>query len=321
MRPRAAVVALVLAVCVGPWGCAHVRYRSPLPPADGVRAQFRTIGLPAARFLPDTELEMPGTGWGALKGAGSGLVAGVGPGLWMLKGLNSVCEETPRSLWIILVPPCQYFFLAPGAVLGTGLTVVGGAFGALGGAVYGAVVAESGSRISAVENSVRSTGAVLTLHENLRDELLRTARAHGSLHVVALDDHGPTAVGETIDYRPLAGEGIDTVLEVSIPRIRLTGTDGINPPIGLIMTARAIVIRTSDGAELYAETFEYHSRAYKLVDWGADDGEMFRREVSHGVGVLVENIGLMLFPAAPARDSAPVAQRAEPVAASALSPE
>jgi hypothetical protein len=215
----------------------------------------------------------------------------------MLKGLNSVCEETPRSLWIILVPPCQYFLLAPGAVLGTGLTVVGGTFGALGGAVYGAVVAESGSRISAVENSVRSTGAVLPLHENLRDELLRTARAHSSLHVVALDDHGPTAVGETIDYRPLAGEGIDTVLEVSIPRIRLVGTDGINPPIGLIMTARANVIRTSDGAELYAATFEYHSRAYKLVDWGADDGEMFRREVSHGAGVLVENIGWMLFPA------------------------
>src|SRR5207247_10798269 len=45
------VVALVLAVCVGPWGCALSRQRSLQPPSDEVRAQFNTIGLPAARFL------------------------------------------------------------------------------------------------------------------------------------------------------------------------------------------------------------------------------------------------------------------------------
>ena len=312
MKHRATVIVLVLAVCVGPWGCAHARNRPPLPPADEVRAQFRTIGLPAMRFLPDTELEMPGKGWGALKGAGSGLVAGVGPGLWMLKGLDRTCEKTMRAWWIILGPPCLYFFLAPGAVLGTGVIVVGGTFGALGGAVHGAVVAESGSRISAVENSIRSTGAVLTVHESLRDQLVRTARSRSSLNLVELDGHGPTAVGDTIDYRPLASEGIDTVVEASIPRIRLAGTDGINPPLGLIMTARATVIRTSDGAELYAETFEYHGSSYKLGDWGADDGEMFRREVSHGVGILVEKIVWVLFPADPTRDSAPVAQEQSP---------
>jgi TonB family protein len=311
MKHHVTVIALVLAVCVGPWGCAHGRNRPPLPPSDEVRAQFRTIGLPAARFLPDTELEMPGKGWGTLKGAGSGLIAGAGPGVSMLKGLYKVCSE------ILIDPRALFAVCLPGEVLGFGVTAVGGTVGALGGAVYGAVVAESGFHISAVENSVRSTGVVLTAHERLRDELLRTARARGSLNLVALDDHGPTAVGEMIDYRPLAAEGIDTIVEVSIPRIRLAGTDGINPPVGLIMIARANVIRTSDGAELYGETFEYHSSVYKLVEWGADDGEVFRREVRQGIGVLVENIVGVLFPADPARDSAPVAQRTEPVAAAA----
>ena len=82
-KRRAAVVALVLAVCVGPWGCALNRQRSLQPPSDEVRAQFNTIGLPAARFLPEANLKAPtsGKGWGAAKGAGYGVAAGAGPGL------------------------------------------------------------------------------------------------------------------------------------------------------------------------------------------------------------------------------------------------
>jgi TonB family protein len=306
MKRCAAAIALILAVCAGPWGCAHSRNRWPSPASDEVRAQFKTIGLPAVRFLPDTELEVPGKGWGTVKGAVKGLVAGVVPGLVITAGVGRGCHGG-RELGAAIC--------GMGVLFGLGVTAVGGTVGALGGAVYGAVIAESGSRIRAVENSVRSTGAVLTVHESLRDELLRTAMARSSLTFVALDDHGPIAVGETIDYRPLASEGIDTIVEVSVPRIRLAGTDGINPPVGLFMTARAKVIRTADGAELYAETFEYHSDVYKLVDWGADDGGVFRREVNQGVRVLAENIARVLSPLDPARDSAPVAQRAEPVAA------
>src|SRR3989442_9578307 len=80
-KRRAAVITLMLAVCVGPWGCALNRHRLPQQPSNEVKAQFNTIGLPAARFLPDTQLKVPGKGWGAAKGAGYGLAAGAGPGL------------------------------------------------------------------------------------------------------------------------------------------------------------------------------------------------------------------------------------------------
>src|SRR5438093_12128649 len=88
-RP-AAVVGLVLAVCVGPWGCALNRQRSLQPPSDEVRAQFNTIGLPAARFLPEANLKAPtsGKGWGAAKGAGYGVAAGAGPELALASGVR-----------------------------------------------------------------------------------------------------------------------------------------------------------------------------------------------------------------------------------------
>src|SRR5438552_312619 len=140
-------------------------------------------------------------------------------------------------------------------------------------AVYGVVTAESASRISAVENEVKSAVVALNVQATLRDHVLRTARDRSSLNFVALDDRGPTAVGEPIDYQALASEGVDTVVEVSVPRIRLAGTDGINPPVGLFMTARVRVIRTADGAELYAETFEYGGGStYKFLEWAAEGG-------------------------------------------------
>src|SRR3989442_7902708 len=86
-KRRAAVITLMLAVCVGPWGCALNRHRLLQQPSNEVRAQFNTIGLPAARFLPDTQLKVPGKGWGAAKGAGYGLAAGAGPGLAITAGV------------------------------------------------------------------------------------------------------------------------------------------------------------------------------------------------------------------------------------------
>jgi len=274
-KRRAAVVALVLAVCVGPWGCALNRQRSLQPPSDEVRAQFNTIGLPAARFLPEANLKAPtsGKGWGAAKGAGYGVAAGAGPGLAIASSVRG-CHGG-REIGALVCGTVLLF--------GLGVAAAGGTVGALGGAVYGAVTAEPASRISAAESELKSAVVDLNVQETLRDHVLRTGRDRSSLNFVALDDRGPTAVGEPIDYRALASEGVDTVVEVSVPRIRLAGKAGINPPVALFMTARARVIRTADGAELYAETFEYGGGStYKFLEWAAAGGLAFRQEMDRG---------------------------------------
>src|SRR5437879_2033174 len=154
-KRRAAVIALVLAMCVGPWGCALSRQRSLQPPSDEVRAQFNTIGLPAARFLPEANLKAPtsGKGWGAAKGAGYGVAAGTSPGLAIASSIRG-CYGSIGAL-------------ACGTVLlfGLGVAAAGGTVGALGGAVYGAVTAEPASRISAAESELKSAVVDLNVQE------------------------------------------------------------------------------------------------------------------------------------------------------------
>ena len=312
-KRRAAVVALVLAVCVGPWGCALSRQRSLQPPSDEVRAQFNTIGLPAARFLPEANLKAPtsGKGWGAAKGAGYGVAAGAGPGLAIASSVRG-CHGG-REIGALVCGTVLLF--------GLGVAAAGGTVGALGGAVYGAVTAEPASRISAAESELKSAVVDLNVQETLRDHVLRTGRDRSSLNFVALDDRGPTAVGEPIDYRALASEGVDTVVEVSVPRIRLAGKAGINPPVALFMTARARVIRTADGAELYAETFEYGGGStYKFLEWAAAGGLAFRQEMDRGTRSLAGDIAQLLFPGS-ARDNTPAEQSVEPVGAATASSE
>src|SRR5439155_13026826 len=109
--------------------------------------------------------------------------------------------------------------------------------------------------------------------------------------------------------------------EVSVPGIRLAGKGAINPPVALFMTARARVIRTADGAELYAETFEYGGGStYKFLEWAAEGGRAFRQEMDRGTRSLADDIAQLLFPGS-ARDSTPAAQSVEPVGTATASAE
>src|SRR5206468_3760888 len=131
-----------------------------------------------------------------------------------------------------------------------------------------------------------------------------------------------TACGAARELGALVCADIDTVLEVSVPGIGLVARSGINPPVSLFMTAGARLIRTADGAEVYAEKFEYHGGdAYKFLEWAADEGQVFRQEVDRGARRLAEDIVRLLFPAEPARDSTPAEPSPEPPTAPAASTE
>src|SRR5437867_1394732 len=183
-------------------------------------------------------------------------------------------------------------------------------FGALGGTVYGAVTAESGSKIDAAETELKSAVTQSNVQATLRDHVLQTVRARSSLNFVAVDDHQTSAAGERIDYGALVSTDIDTVLEVSVPRIGLVAQSGINPPVSLFMTARARLIRTAERAELYAEKFDYRGgAAYKFLEWAADEGQVFRQEVDRGARILAEDIVGLVFLSVTAAVSLPALPR------------
>ena len=290
-KKRAAVIACMLVtVCGGPWGCAIRTHPGPRPPSDEARAQFKTVGVPAARDLPESQLQAPtsGKGWGAAKGAGYGLAAGATPGLAIASVITGCRGGGPAAL------VCGAIL-----VLGLGVAAAGGTVGALGGTVYGALAAESASRIGAAETELGLAFADLDVQQTIRDHVLRTARERSSLSFVALEDHAT----EPTDYRALAMRGVDTVLEVEVSSIRLDG-QGINPPVRLLMTASARLIRTADGVELYAERFAYRSpNEHKFMEWAAGEGQVLREEVDRGAEALASDIVQLLFQPDSARET------------------
>ena len=293
---RAAAIVLLVAVCAGPWGCARSHPRSYA--TYNVPAQAKTIGLSAARFLPDTKLQAPGKGRGAARGAGYGAAAGAVPGL----AIAGVAEGCPTGSLI-----CA-------ALLVTGLSVAatGTAVGAIGGAVYGALTAEPVSALSAAESEIRGAVVTLRVQEALRDRVLQIARGRSRVKFLALHDAGRTVIDELIGYGALADEGIEAVVEISVPTIGLAGEGSIHPPLWFFMTASARVIRTADGAELYKEKFEYRGGSlYKFVEWGAEEAKAFRQAIDFGILWLAADIEWALFPPTADDDTTPPVLGAE----------
>ena len=95
----------------------------------------------------------------------------------------------------------------------------------------------------------------------------------------------------------------DTVLEVTVKRLALEGE--VKPlfqrpregsPLALTMRARARLIRTADGVELYANEFGYSGRQLRgLGDWAADNAMPLQQELDRAYEVVAEKIVVDLF--------------------------
>ena len=122
------------------------------------------------------------------------------------------------------------------------MAAAGGTIGALGGTVYGAITAESGSKVDAAEAELKSAVLQADVQMMLRNQVLEMVRERSAPNFVAVNDEQWDANGQPIDYKALASTSIDTVLQVSVPQLGLAGESGINPPIKLFMTARARLV-------------------------------------------------------------------------------
>jgi hypothetical protein len=162
------------------------------------------------------------------------------------------------------------------AVVILGVLIGAATVGAVTGAVMGAVTAESTAKVHDAEAALAHALAELKIQETLGDRLVTIARDDTRLALVPGGDVGPTESDMAVDYRPLAAQGMDTVLEVSVIRLGLTGDRSVNPPLALSMTARIRLIRIGDGAELYQEELDRRSGSRKFVEWAANDAEAFR---------------------------------------------
>ena len=77
----------------------------------------------------------------------------------------------------------------------------------------------------------------------------------------------------------LLSQGADSALEIHVQDAMLAGNGGINPKLALCVEARATLVRSRDGQQLYSCPVRYRSQGRKFTEWAAHDAKLFREEL------------------------------------------
>jgi hypothetical protein len=247
------------------FGCAHKPHIVKLP-SEQVRTHLGSIGVVSALFIPKVEFSTPAKGGleGARNGAEIGGVGTANAGLFSGPG---------------------------GCLLGLILAPVGGLIGG----VAGGVMAEPAAKVEKEEAVLKNVLTDLKIQETMRNHFLQVAREKTNSLFVVLEEQGPVTPDEEINYCSLSGNGIDTVLEISVLNFGLKGLIGINPPIEFFMNLRLKLIRTIDGEMVYVTTMRYEGKKLKFADWSANNAQSFREEYKLSYLNLSERIVDKLF--------------------------
>lgn len=265
IRCKQKILWLSITILIIQLGCAHVP--SLQHPAEPVREKLGSIGVVSARFIPKAEFSTPARGWADGAGTGSAIAA-----RGMVEG--GLLSGDPFGLLLA-------FILMPVAVF------VGG--------VVGGVVAEPSEKVDKEEVTLRNILTELKIQETMGNHFLQVAREQTNSPFFVFEDEGPTTPDKKVNYGSLTGNGIDTVLEISVLNFGLKGQLGINPPLTFFMNLRLRLIRTIDGEIVYDTIIKYEGNKLKFADWSANNAQPFRKEFNRSYLRLSEIIVDKLF--------------------------
>jgi hypothetical protein len=255
------VVSLFISLLFGQSGCATSEPKTP-PLSLEVKEKLGTVGVTSAHFLPNTEIEQVekeyGVGGGALRGA--------------LHCLSDSAGADPYDilLGVALAPVCA---------------VVGGIAGAWPSGM-------SSKQKKEAEEFINKATSELKIQDTMRGYVLQAAKENTCSRLVPFDMQGRDAPGKEVDYRFLIGEGIDTVLEISVTAF---GMKGKNPPLYFFMTLHTRLVKTSGSTVLYTQDLRCRSASWTLSEWVADDAKLFREEFNFCYQDLAERVVKGIF--------------------------
>ena len=278
--PGHVVLVMFLSLLVLEEGCTP---RSTPLLKESMRASLGEVAVVSAEAPPDRQFTrpVPSAAGASAVGVGAGLGAGVLGG--------AACFAT----FGYFVPACALALWTPV------MMVTGGVEGAK----KGVPLAELREASEALEQ----TSSEPYVQEALRDQLVRAISTYDAERVVtARIGRGPSTLTDGADYRDLAEEGVTSVIEVAVlsldlQRASIPGKQPgygpsfsvqrlIDPPLRLQVRARARLLRTADGTELYAHTFVYDSWIDSFLGWGRDNARAFRDARQLAVEVLARDI-------------------------------
>jgi hypothetical protein len=271
---RTIVVWCCIILILSQSGCAHAP--KPCLP-DEVRAQLGTVGIVSARFRPDVDLSVPAKG--RLAGAGR-------------KSANWAGKSTITTLQGVKICGGS----APCAALIVALSVAVGTIGGMAGGVAGALQAEPSKEIAFAEEVITVVIADQKMQEILCSKVAQVARSQTRTSIVVGQDQGPSLPDEKIAYSSLAAQGIDTVLEIAITRVALTGDWDLNPPLVFQMNAHIRVLLTTDGNVLHDDSVDFSGSSLTFSEWADNNAQAVIAELDKAYQHIAENIVREVFP-------------------------
>jgi len=259
---------------VGQWGCVTARYEYPKPEPllEKYREQLGTIGItidqdfPAFQYdgtLPKNPGVLVRMGQGTVEGAENSwdwwvdLCSGE---IWKKEHVEKRMVAAAIGGIAIYVVPLVFigvcYILTPPVAL----------FGGIGGFFYGALPPdESVAYPAADEATLQYTVANYPIQENFQSAFLKEARARTShMFVVVPEEGAQTDEG-------MVGQGVDTVLELSVQRIWLKRVDDregeMNPPMVFVLFVRARLMRGPEKTVWYDQTFVHETKKRPYKEW------------------------------------------------------
>lgn len=252
------------------------------PPSPEIGAQLGIVSVVSASKPMKTDLAGPTRGRGALRsalaGAGSGVKAGLVPGLAVMYA----------SVPFMVIPPLGAMILVGGAALTAAGAITGAGLGAAGGALYGALAVEPASNEASA--ALRDALADSTLLDALRQRVEEVARERTRVRFARISTEPAPAEAE-LDPAGLSGAP-DTILEVALQSLELKRVgDEINAPLALVVIARG-QLRRGDGHVLGEHVVASPSDPRTIAEWTADNASQFRAYLAiaadHLAGQLVD---------------------------------
>ena len=109
------------------------------------------------------------------------------------------------------------------------------------------------------EDELSQAMSELAISAYLRDHFLKLTK--DKLHYpFRFREVESAASPGVVEYRALASQGIDTILELGVESLRLQRSSHSETTYALFLTARARLLRVADGAVLYDQLLQFHHR-------------------------------------------------------------
>ena len=152
------------------------------------------------------------------------------------------------------------------------------------GIVVGTIV---GAASALSEETVQENEAQLTrafketdIQGILHAEVVDDAEVARALPVVDLKDVRTPAENGGVDLAELRETGVDSILELKVEEMGLSGKKGGDPELFLYLSVTYRIFDTARGTHLYENQVTHRSPTWRFTKWGARNAKLLREQLN-----------------------------------------